>query len=68
MDNEKKNSKNDFKKTSLLSFKELNVYFTNPDSTIKNIPAISAQQFTKDLDFIIDSSRDKLGLHGNIDK
>ncbi|MDA3916808.1 MAG: hypothetical protein PF690_07525 [Deltaproteobacteria bacterium] len=57
----------DSKKVPCLSFKELDNYFSDPDLKIHNQNTISAQQFTKDLDSMIDSSTKKLGLYGRID-
>jgi len=54
-------------KASCLSFKELDNYFSNPDLKIQNLSAISTQQFTKDLDSMIDFSRNKFGQYGKID-
>ena len=54
-------------KVPCLSFKELDNYFRDPDLKMQNLYTISAQQFTKDLDLMIDFSRKKLGLYGKID-
>jgi hypothetical protein len=54
-------------KASCLSFKELDNYFSDPDLKIQNLYIISAQQFTKDLDSMIDFSKKKPGLYGKID-
>ena len=55
------------KKVPCLSFKELDNYFRDPDLKIQDLDTISAQQFTKDLDSMIDFSGKKLGLYGRID-
>ncbi len=65
--NNKKSQIKISKETPCLSFKELHNYFRDPDLKIQNLYAISAQQFTKDLDSMIDFSKKKLGLYGKID-
>lgn len=63
MENIKRNSQIKIsKKTSCLSFKKLDNYFRNPDLKIQDLYAISAQQFTNDLDSMIDLSKKKLSL------
>ncbi len=54
-------------KVPCMSFKKLSNYFCDPDLKIQNLYATSAQQFTKDLDSVIDFSRTKLGQYGKID-
>ena len=67
MCNNKEFPKKSSQKISCLSFKELNNYFSDPDLKIHNLYIISAQQFTEDLDSMIDFSRKKLGLYGKVD-
>lgn len=54
------------KKISWLSFKELENYFSNPDSKILNLSAISSRQFIKDLDSVINFSKKEVDISGNI--
>lgn len=54
------------KRMSWLSFSELNRHFSNPDSRILNLFTISAEQFTRDLDSIIDVLKKKSNQYGNI--
>ncbi len=53
-------------KISWLSFKQLETYFNNPDSRIENLYDTSIEQFTKDLDTIIEFSTKKLDLYNKI--
>lgn len=56
------------KKKSWMSFRELNKYFNNPDLKIQHHYMISAERFIKDLDSIINLSKDKLDLYGKFDE
>lgn len=54
-------------KVTFISFNKLDKYFRNPELKVQNLSAISAQQFTKDLDIVMACSKKKSGLYGKID-
>lgn len=55
------------KKSPWLSYRQLDMYFKNPDSQIRHTSEICAHQFTKDLDFIIQFSKNNSAMRGRID-